>query len=346
MTILVAAEGQVVPTGPQDPTLDKFFAQHNSEDNKSFNELMQVSRARLRKAKPWLFKNYNPTRATPSLLTSTVAQSQPPLLLLPNQATQSSAVAHQLNHPDTACADASASHQLAVDHLSTASQGQVATTTAAAVAAGTGAAAPLADTAADRPAADTDGFGTTGQTSSTLISWPHTNKSALYYDSSQRDVVPWTEAELNDMVQGPPKQIKHSATRFPADHDSSQDRANGSEQHGGSVQQPGMVRGYGVLNTPAFTPGVENSPLMTWGDIGSTPVRLDEEDDIHVSASTGEGSTCLPKAWLQACSSLFGIQKLTICCAWAFRSDTMSSAPAVAHNFGQHTRQLCESANL
>ena len=41
------------------------------------------------------------------------------------------------------------------------------------------------------------------------------------------------------------------------------------------------------MNTPAFTPGPEQSPLMTWGDIGSTPIRLDQEDDILVSTSTG-----------------------------------------------------------
>ena len=58
----------------------------------------------------------------------------------------------------------------------------------------------------------------------------------------------------------------------------------------GVAQQAGAVRGYGVVNTPSFTPGPEQSPLMTWGDLGSTPVRLDEEDDIHVNASAGKQS--------------------------------------------------------
>lgn len=64
-------------------------------------------------------------------------------------------------------------------------------------------------------------------------------------------------------------------------------QAEGS-QTGEATHQPGVVRGYGVMNTPAFTPGPEQSPLMTWGDIGSTPIRLDQEDDIHVSTSTGQ----------------------------------------------------------
>lgn len=81
-------------------------------------------------------------------------------------------------------------------------------------------------------------------------------------------------------------------------------QAEGS-QAGPQMQQPGAIRGYGVVNTPAFTPGPEQSPLMTWGDIGSTPVRLDQEDDIHVSTSTGVShSILLACGWLR-CSNQF-----------------------------------------
>ena len=267
---------------------------------------MQISRARLRKAKPWLFKDHNPPLNTATrLLTNTGAQSQQPLLLTH----QASSAATQPDPPDASVAASAsteaASNQLALQHHTTEVQASTSAEGQAAVAAthAASSAAPLADTAADRPAADTDGFGTTGQQSSTLISWPHTNKSALYYDSSQRDVVPWSEAELADMVQGPPKQIKHSATRFPSDFDSSQEQANGSGQTGSAIQQPGVVRGYGVLNTPAFTPGPDQSPLMTWGDIGSTPIRLDDEDDIHVSASAGKQHPFLFAAMLPACTA-------------------------------------------
>lgn len=269
---------------------------------------MQISRARLRKAKPWLFKDHNPPQNTTTrLLTNTGAQSQPPLLL-----THQALAATQSDQPGASAAappsTAAASNQLALQQHTTELQASSSTEGQAAVAATHAAstAAPLADTAADRPASDTDGFGTTGQQSSTMISWPHTNKSALYYDSSQRDVVPWTEAELADMVQGPPKQIKHSATRFPSEFDSSQEQASGSGQTGSAVQQPGVVRGYGVLNTPAFTPGPDQSPLMTWGDIGSTPIRLDEEDDIHVSASAGKAAS------FPICSNAAGLHNLSL----------------------------------
>ena len=158
---------------------------------------MKISQERLRKAKPWLYKNHNPPQL---LLTDTAAQVQqhPAALPLPDS--------HGTADSGLPVADSAApSTQLTMLHQADA---VVATKDA--------------DRAVQRQLEPTDGFGTTGQQASTLLSWPHTNKSALYYDSSQRDVVPFTEAELADMVQGPPKQIKHSATRFPSDFDSSQ----------------------------------------------------------------------------------------------------------------------------
>lgn len=191
----------MVSDGPKDPTLDKFFAQHNSEDNSDFKELMKLSQERLRKSKPWLFKDHNPPNEPQLLLTNTVAPSQQqPAALTVSDADHATASTAEPSADSTT----GTSSQLVVHQ----SDATVATLDA--------------DRAVRRPAAPTDGFRTTGQQSQTLVSWPHTNKSALYYDSSQRDVVPFTEAELADMVQGPPKQIKHSATRFPSDFDTAQ----------------------------------------------------------------------------------------------------------------------------
>ena len=95
-------------------------------------------------------------------------------------------------------------------------------------------------------------------------------------------------------------------------------------QAGVPAQQPGAIRGYGVVNTPAFTPGPDASPLMTWGDIGSTPIRLDQEDDIHVSTSTGMPSTMKPNAchhcFLQHCSACIGMEYGIISCTWVLAS--------------------------
>ncbi|KAL3159304.1 hypothetical protein ABBQ32_011258 [Trebouxia sp. C0010 RCD-2024] len=299
----VNTAGQVVTSGPQDPTLDKFFAQHNSEDNASFQELLKASQQRLRKAKPWLFKNHNPTTDTTQLLltsgqTDTQAQQLPAVAPPPGDSTAQQSTSGEADSSDAPAAQ-QPSTSLSGQTLPHANEATIALRGA-----GQGAGQPNtssgqmvlldsvstrdADRVVRRPAVQTDGFGTTGQDSQTLLSWPHTNKSALYYDSSQRDVVPYTEEELADMVQGPPKQIKHSATRFPSDFDTSQQTSKAAgAQAGMQGQQPGAIRGYGVLNTPAFTPGPDASPLMTWGDIGSTPIRLDQEDDIHVSTSTG-----------------------------------------------------------
>ena len=216
----LCAAGQVVSTGPQDPTLDKFFAQHNSEDNASFQELLKASQDRLRKAKPWLFKNHNPSKEGQLLLTDAqtdVIQQPPAAIAAPpggsdaaQQSTTSGAAASSQAEPSGALAaqQTSTSSGVIVVHDSDASTS-----------------IRDADKVVRRSSVQTDGFGTTGQESQTLVSWPHTNKSALYYDSSQRDVVPYTETELADMVQGPPKRIKHSSTRFPSDFDASQQSA-------------------------------------------------------------------------------------------------------------------------
>ena len=51
---------------------------------------------------------------------------------------------------------------------------------------------------------------------------------------------------------------------------------------------------------PSFTPGVEESPFITWGDLQGTPLRLDPEDDIEVDPAGASGpqftirEVCLP----------------------------------------------------
>ena len=206
----------MVSTGPQDPTLDNFFAQHNSEDNASFQELLKASQDRLRKVKPWLFKNHNPPREAQLLLTDVqtdIPQLSPAAVAAPSDgadAAQQSSIS-----VDASNSQAEPRGALVAQQANTLSGVIVVRDSDASTS------VKDADKVVQRPAVQTDGYGTTGQESQTLLSWPHTNKSALYYDSSQRDVVPYTEAELADMVQGPPKQIKHSATRFPSDFDPS-----------------------------------------------------------------------------------------------------------------------------
>ena len=49
--------------------------------------------------------------------------------------------------------------------------------------------------------------------------------------------------------------------------------------------------------TPSFTPGAGGeSPLMTWGEIDGTPLRLDADDDIHVEPATAGPQFKVPDA--------------------------------------------------
>ena len=77
-----------------------------------------------------------------------------------------------------------------------------------------------------------------------LISWPHTNKSALYYDSSQQAPLALTKDELAEQVQGPPRQISHSNTRMKASDAADPQAAHISTEPGTSSHLPGMQSCY------------------------------------------------------------------------------------------------------
>ncbi|KAK9839594.1 hypothetical protein WJX84_012037 [Apatococcus fuscideae] len=120
-----------------------------------------------------------------------------------------------------------------------------------------------------------------------LISWPHTNKNALYYDSSQQAPLALTKEELAEQVQGPPRQISHSNTRMKASDAEEHPVAQSPAEPGASSHVSGLPGNRGYVATPSFTPGAGGeSPLMTWGDIDGTPLRLDADDDIHVEPVT------------------------------------------------------------
>ncbi|MGH0149508.1 UNVERIFIED_CONTAM: hypothetical protein FKN15_035005 [Acipenser sinensis] len=53
------------------------------------------------------------------------------------------------------------------------------------------------------------------------------------------------------------------------------------------AQDSPKVNGYGFLGTPSPAPGVTDSPLMTWGEIESTPFRLDASDTPYVERTRG-----------------------------------------------------------
>ncbi|GBF97554.1 hypothetical protein Rsub_10155 [Raphidocelis subcapitata] len=151
--------------------------------------------------------------------------------------------------------------------------------------------------------APTDEYGTSGQSPSTLRLWKFEPKNRLYYDASQQPLLEYSAAERAAMVAGPPKGLRHDATRLAAEVEEAQALALAAAgladpdaaaalvpgagaadpaealaagapppaQHGA----PGPGRAY--LRTPSVAPGVGASPLVTWGDIAATPLRLAED---------------------------------------------------------------------
>ena len=51
-----------------------------------------------------------------------------------------------------------------------------------------------------------------------------------------------------------------------------------------SVVESPKVGGYGFMMTPSPAPGVEASPLITWGDIEGTPLQLDLDTPLNLKS--------------------------------------------------------------
>ena len=148
----------------------------------------------------------------------------------------------------------------------------------------------------------TDEYGTSGQQPDTRRTWHHTSKSWLYYDASEHPHLPLSVTELSSVVQGPPKAVDSRQTRLadeasdPAATEATipipgpssaafTATASTPHPHSHPAQHP---PGYNVLATPSYIPGVDASPFMTWGDIESTPLRLDA-DDISLDPNHSRG---------------------------------------------------------
>ena len=43
--------------------------------------------------------------------------------------------------------------------------------------------------------------------------------------------------------------------------------------------------GYQPVATPSFTPGPDESPFMTWGELEATPLRLETDDSVPKAAA-------------------------------------------------------------
>ncbi|MEW5305654.1 MAG: hypothetical protein WDW36_008180 [Sanguina aurantia] len=142
-----------------------------------------------------------------------------------------------------------------------------------------------------------DGFGTSGQAPMTLDPVTYDPYNALYYF---RDSLPLSAAEIASQAIGGDRSTHPSNTRFndtpsaeaaaaaaAAAEEHRRDVAAAALRHGptqhtndnshlpAAPSQHGDLPPPPYLATPSMTPGRDASPFMTWGDIESTPLRLD-----------------------------------------------------------------------
>ncbi|XP_076106324.1 splicing factor ESS-2 homolog isoform X1 [Mytilus galloprovincialis] len=130
-----------------------------------------------------------------------------------------------------------------------------------------------------------------------INSWKYKTRNALMYVP---DGAEFSNEELVDMKKKKPRKIVHDNTRFqinPWNRNKSREMmkqaasakamANcGKIGHDGKEILPSespQINGYGFVGTPSPAPGVDESPLMTWGEIEGTPFRLDPADAISAT---------------------------------------------------------------
>ncbi|XP_066465910.1 splicing factor ESS-2 homolog [Tiliqua scincoides] len=196
------------------PSLDSFLAKHTSEDNASFEQIMEVAKEKEKASHAWLYE-----------AEEEFAQRHQQQLALPS----------------------------AEDQQITCSKAGVET-------------------------------------------WEYKAKNSLMYYPPG---VPDEEAVFKK-----PREVVHRNTRFLKDPFSQalsksqlqQAAALNAQYKQGKVgpdgkelipQESPKVNGYGFVATPSPAPGVNDSPLMTWGEIESTPLRLEGSDTPYVDRTPG-----------------------------------------------------------
>lgn len=128
-----------------------------------------------------------------------------------------------------------------------------------------------------------------------LETWEYKAKNALMY---------YPEGVKDDTLFKKPREVMHKNTRFVGDPFSKalnkcqiqQAAALNAQFKQGKVGPDGKeliphegptVNGYGYEGSPSPAPGMAESPLMTWGEIESTPFRLDGSDTPYAEKNHG-----------------------------------------------------------
>ncbi|XP_058512765.1 splicing factor ESS-2 homolog isoform X1 [Ochotona princeps] len=135
-------------------------------------------------------------------------------------------------------------------------------------------------------------------------------------ESSQAGVETWKYKAKNSLMYYPegvpdeeqlfkkPRQVVHKNTRFLRDPFSQalsrsqlqQAAALNAQHKQGKVgpdgkelipQESPRVAGFGFVATPSPAPGVNESPLMTWGEVENTPLRVEGSETPYVDRTPG-----------------------------------------------------------
>ncbi|KII64712.1 Protein DGCR14 [Thelohanellus kitauei] len=111
------------------------------------------------------------------------------------------------------------------------------------------------------------------------------SRNALMFNPDHAE---YLNEELSQMSQGKPV-IVHKNTRISSDHakgiellsqamksaNTKTKMSSGQVGVDGKVEESDERGAYSMVVTPSPAPGVGESPLMTWGEIGATPLRID-----------------------------------------------------------------------
>ncbi|KAM9194972.1 splicing factor ESS-2 homolog isoform 2-T2 [Dugong dugon] len=140
-------------------------------------------------------------------------------------------------------------------------------------------------------------------------------------ESSQAGVETWKYKAKNSLMYYPegvpdeeqlfkkPRQVVHKNTRFLRDPFSQalsrsqlqQAAALNAQHKQGKVgpdgkelipQESPRVGGFGFVATPSPAPGVNESPLMTWGEVENTPLRVEGPETPYVDRTPGPAFKC------------------------------------------------------
>ncbi|CAG9465249.1 unnamed protein product [Pedinophyceae sp. YPF-701] len=153
-----------------------------------------------------------------------------------------------------------------------------------------------------------DGFGSTGQARWETGRRIEPPKNRLYYDTSQQEELRLTKKDMEARVgyfMAPRRTVAANTRLAPREGGAgSLATTPGGYSTDGSVPSPltgqaaaraalgtaqrGGGRPYSIVATPVVEPGgVGEDPVMTWGELGSTPLRLDGPEDLAAGSIPG-----------------------------------------------------------